>query len=64
MTMPADSISRRLIDLPPERGPQAAFHSSAGSLSFAQLREGMLGMAGWLTHEAGVGPASRVAVYR
>lgn len=39
-----------------------AFTAAEGSLSFAELRAGMLGFAGWLVEEAGVRPGDRVAI--
>ena len=42
-------IVGRLLDLPADWRDREAFRSSAGRLTFAALRDGMLRMAGWLT---------------
>src|SRR5262245_41229627 len=42
--------------------PRHAFTAAEGVLTFAELRAGMLGFAGWLVQEAGVLPGDRVAI--
>jgi amino acid adenylation domain-containing protein len=55
-------IVRRLLDLPPAWGDREVFRSTAGSLTFAGLRDGMLRIAGWLAQDARVRPGDRIAI--
>jgi amino acid adenylation domain-containing protein len=52
----------RLLQLPEGWAEREAFASSAGQLSFSALREGMLGVCGWLSGRCGVEPGDRVAI--
>src|SRR5450432_3827728 len=56
------SIVSRMLDLPSGWREREAFRSTAGSLTFGELRESMLRLASWLIHEAGVRPGDRVAI--
>lgn len=54
-------IVRPLVTMPREWEQRTAFSTGAGALSFAALRETMLGLAGWFVREAGVRSGDRVA---
>ena len=54
-------IVRPLMTMPRDWEGRTAFSSGDGTLSFAALRQGMLGFARWLLREAGVKPGDRVA---
>jgi clorobiocin biosynthesis protein CloN4 len=55
-------IVKRLLDLPQEWRGRKIFRSTAGKLTYDELRTGMLRVAGWLSGEQGIGPGDRVAV--
>jgi acyl-CoA synthetase (AMP-forming)/AMP-acid ligase II len=59
--MPADSIVNHLLDIPPAWRDRSAFTSLAGSLSFEDLRQGMLGFSAWLAQAAGIRRGDRIA---
>jgi L-proline---[L-prolyl-carrier protein] ligase len=52
----------RLMDLPAAWQRREIFRSSAGSITFEELRQAMLHVAGWLSGEMGVRPGDRVAI--
>src|SRR4029077_18713000 len=60
--MPADSIVNHLLDIPPAWRDRTAFTSLAGSLSFEDLRQSMLGFSAWLAQAAGIRPGDRIAL--
>jgi amino acid adenylation domain-containing protein len=60
--MQAYPIVSRLLDLPSDWREREVFRSTAGSLNFSELREGMLRFAGWLINEAGARSGDRVAI--
>ena len=55
-------IVKRLLDLPPKWRGREIFRSTAGKLTYDELRTGMLRVAGWLSGEQGIRPGDRVAV--
>src|SRR4029077_11984634 len=60
--MPADSIVNHLLDIPPAWRDRTPFTSLAGSLSFEDLRQSMLGFSAWLAQAAGIRPGDRIAL--
>ncbi len=60
--MTHNAIAERLMNLPPERLRRDLFASAAGRLTYADVREGMLGYAAWLTEAEGIRPGDRIAV--
>jgi amino acid adenylation domain-containing protein len=60
--MPADSIVNHLLDIPPAWRDRTAFTSLAGSLSFEDLRQSMLGFSAWLAQAAGIRPGDHIAL--
>src|SRR5947199_6238155 len=60
--MRGDSIVSRLFGLPPAWRGRVAFASSGGQIAFGELRHAMLGLAGWLGRDCGIGPGARVAL--
>ncbi|MFI5338037.1 MAG: AMP-binding protein, partial [Opitutales bacterium] len=60
--MPDYPLVRRLLEFPLQWQDREVFRSSAEGLTFGNLRDGMLQMAGWLEAETGVRPGDRVAV--
>ena len=60
--MQAHHLVSRLMDMSAKDLGQTVFLWSGGSMSFGQLREGMLRVAAWLCEEAGVAAGDRVGL--
>ena len=59
--MPGNPIVQRLMSLPPKQGGASCSFQRAARRSYDEVRDSMLGYAGWLSAE-GVRPGERVAI--
>jgi len=57
-----NAIAERLMNLSPEQLRRDLFASAASRSSYADVREGMLAYAAWLTEGEGIRPGDRVAL--
>jgi amino acid adenylation domain-containing protein len=60
--MPGNLVVHRLMELPADERRRELFAAATGRRSYGDVREGMLGYAGWLSGAQGVRPGDCVAI--
>lgn len=60
--MPGNAIAQRLMDLSTDELRRELFASSVGSRSYAEVRDSMLGYAGWLSSAEGIKSGDCIAI--